>query len=248
MKKIGILIFSVFLLTGCVKQVDLTEEQTNQVVNYAAHATLQYDRKFNEKLIDNESDASVEKNETPTTETATSETATSETPTLENQPAEDAMPQTSETGEQQPSQQDVTMYDIATLLKLDGFKVTYEGFEYSGEYTDSTVENGYTVKSLDGNQFVVLKFNVENTTDEAKMCDTLSLSPKFRVFLNEESGGESFASVMNNDLSILNNEVGAHQSIEAVLLAEVDQKYVDNVTSISLDIITNGEKNTVPLQ
>lgn len=268
MRKIGILMITVFLLTGCAQQVDLTEQQRDAVVNYAAYVTLQHDKDYEKRLIQSETpenpeDSTAVQGQDQIQQAGTADAATQDG-VVQDTTVQDGAAQgiasdgeTQDTAAQdtaaqdtatQETTQEATVQDIATILKLDGFLVTYEGFEYSNEYTDSSVENGYTMKSLDGSEFVVMKFKVENTTDETKLCDVLSSSPQFSISVNGATKVESFASVMNNDLAVLHNEIGAHESMEAVLLVEVSKEYENNVTSLALDISVNGQNSTILLQ
>ncbi|MFA9378215.1 MAG: hypothetical protein ACERKZ_15950 [Lachnotalea sp.] len=245
MKKMGILILAVMLLTGCVQQMDLTEQESDTIADYAANIALQHDKNYDEKLIAVNSEAT----DVSTTDAGEQD---SQQPTDNNiKGVVDTTPL--DTGIQDPNAQnqateEPAVLDIATVLKLDGFVVTYEGFEYATEYPDTTVENGYIAKSLDNSEFVVMKFNAENTTDEAKLCDVLSLSPKINVSINGEEAIKSYESLIDNDLSILCNEIGAHESMEVVLIAEVGQEYDNNISNISLDLVVNGVTSTIVLQ
>lgn len=245
MKKIGILMMAVFVLTGCVQQTNLTEQQSDTIANYAAYVALQHDKNYEKKLIETASEVA-QGNES---------TANAGEQNL-NQASENGGALPTDTTALNMNVQDGTTQDeavqevptIASILKLDGFNVTYTGLEYDKQYQDTTVANGYTAKSLDNSEFVVMKFTIENTTDETKLCDVLSLSPKFNVSVNGEEAIRSYASLLNNDLTTLCNEIGAHETMEVVLLVEVGQEYENNVSGVSLDIIVNGVTSTIVLQ
>lgn len=252
MRKIGILMITVLILTGCVQQIELTEQESDTIANYAAYVTLQHDKNYSKRLIETASESVEPVNENTKTENPEEVQETGEASVL----TEDATTKdpTSPEGSIDTTTQDTTaqeepvVLDIATVLKLDGFTVTYEGFEYDKQYQDTTVANGYTANSLDNNVFVVMKFNIENTTEETKLCDVLSLSPKINVSVNGEEAIKSYASLLNNDLTTLCNEIGAHESMEAILLVEVGQEYENNVSSISLNIMINGVTSSIALQ
>ncbi len=261
MRKIGILMMAVLLLTGCVQPVELTEQESNTIANYAAYVTLQHDKNYSKKLIETESESVEQVDETGNAleqgveqesgdgSTLTQDTATQNPNMQETTSTEDTQTTIQDTATQDATaQEEPAVLDVATVLKLDGFTVTYQGFEYDKQYQDTTVSTGYTANSLDNNEFIVMKFNIENTTDETKLCDVLSLSPKINISVNGEEAIRSYASLLNNDLTTLCNEIAAHESMEAVLLVEVGQEYEDNVSSISLDIVVNGVVSTIALQ
>lgn len=238
MRKIGILIMTVLILTGCVQQIDLTEQESDTIANYAAYVTLQHDKNYNKRLIETASELVEPNDENTKTQEQGEGQETGDASVL----TEDAITQDT------TPQEDPAVLDIGSVLKLDGFTVTYEGFEYNKQYTDTTVSTGYTANSIDNNEFVIMKFNIENTTDETKICDVLSLSPKINVSVNGEEAIKSYASLLNNDITTLFNEIGAHESMQAILLVEVGQEYENNVSSISLNIMINGAASTIALQ
>lgn len=241
MKKIGILVMAVLLLTGCVQQLELTAQESDTIANYAAYVTLQHDKDYDKRLIETATET-VTENITESGEQVTPQQTENNANILPEDPnIQDAS--TQETALEEPAS-----LDIATVLKLDGFNVSYEGFEYAKQYQDTTQPNGYTANSLENSQFVVMKFNIENTTDEVKLCDVLSISPRLKVSVNGEEAINSYASLLNNDITTLCNEIEAHESMEAVLLVEVGQEYENNVSSLSLDLVINGVISTIVLQ
>lgn len=241
MKKIGILVMAVLLLTGCVQQLELTAQESDTIANYAAYVTLQHDKDYDKRLIETATET-VTDNITESGEQVTPQQTDNNANILPEDPnIQDAS--TQETALEEPAS-----LDIATVLKLDGFNVSYEGFEYAKQYQDTTQPNGYTANSLENSQFVVMKFNIENTTDEVKLCDVLSISPRLKVSVNGEEAINSYASLLNNDITTLCNEIEAHESMEAVLLVEVGQEYENNVSSLSLDLVINGVISTIVLQ
>lgn len=255
MKKIGILMVATFLLTGCgVQAVDLTAQEQNIIANYAAHVVLQHDKNYNWTLEEpvEETEGQTDGNATQSKETSLGQTVSTGDVSTQDAATLDANSQgaatTDATAQVNVLPEVPAATDIASLLKLDGFAITYDGFLYDKQYKDTSAEDGATVNSLENKQLMILKFSIENTTDETKLCDILSLSPQISVSINGGEAIPSYESLINYDITTLSNEIDAHQSIDALLLVEVGKEVENNITSLSLDITVDGATTNVPLQ
>lgn len=243
MKKFGVLIIAVFILTGCTKQINLTSQESETIANYAAYVTLQYDKKYDKKL--ESTDLNAIQNPDDLALATSSSTVSSDPQNIEGTSEETL---TQEITPQDTVSEEVQTMDIASMLNLEGFQITYEGVEYTKQYQDEEQTNGYVANSLDNNEFLVLKFKVENMTDETKVCDVLSVSPRLKVSINGEDAINTYGSLLNNDMSTLFDEIDAHAAKDVVLLVEVPQEYDNNVSTISLEIGINGQNSSIELQ
>gem|GEM_PF-4668362 len=239
MKKISIILMVVIVLTGCVQQTNLTQQESDAIAAYAANITLKYDKNYIKKLVNTEGEAV-----TPGEEVVLQEDLSNTGSEAVTKEDVDQQATTQENQEEQPVVQEES---ISSLLQLEGFQITYDGFLYSQQLEDINVENSYTANSLDNNEFLIMNFKVENTTDETKICDVLSMSPKLKVSINGNEPIDSFASLLSNDLSTLYNEIEAHTSKDVVLLVEIPQEFDKNISSISLTIIAAGKTSTIEL-
>lgn len=239
MKKISIILMAVIVLTGCVQQTNLTQQESEAIAAYAANITLMYDKNYQKKLV-NTDDELVKPEEV--------DTVKEESNDLDNDmKSNEDVNQQATTQDNQDEQVKNQEESISNLLQLDGFKITYEGFLYSQHLNDINTENSYAANSLDNNEFLIMNFKVENTTDETKICDVLSLSPRLKVSINGNEPIDSFASLLSNDLSILYEEMEAHASKDVVLLIEVPNDYDKDITSISLTVTAAGKTSTIEL-
>ncbi|MBA4687259.1 MAG: hypothetical protein H2184_08900 [Candidatus Galacturonibacter soehngenii] len=238
MKKICIILMAVIVLSGCVQQTNLTQQESEAIAAYAANITLKYDKNYKKKLVN--TDAELVKSE----EDAVQEKANDfDNDMMTNE----AINQEATTQETQDEQVKVQEESISQLLQLDGFQITYEGFLYSQHLEDISAGNSYTANSLDNNEFLIMNFRVENTTDETKICDVLSMSPSLKVSINGNEPINSFASLLSNDLSTLYEEMEAHASKNVVLLIEIPQDYGKDITSVSLTVTVAGKTSTIEL-
>lgn len=237
MKKISIILMAVIVLTGCVQQTNLTQQESEAIAAYAANITLKYDKNYNKKIV-NTDDELVKADEVGSVQ--------EESSSIDNEmvTTEDAKAITQEMQDEQAMVQDES---ISSLLKLDGFQITYEGSLFSNHLEDINVDNSYSANSLENNEFLIMNFKVENITDETKICDVLSISPRLKVTINGNEPIDSFASLLSNDLSTLYEEMEAHTSKDVVLLVEIPQDYDKDITSISLTITVAGKTSTIDL-
>lgn len=236
MKKIGIIMLSVLVLTGCVQQINLTEEESDTIASYAAYVTLQYDKNYGRKLVDTAEP-------TEEVDTKSKDVENTEGVLAVSTSVQDNQVQAAVVQEEPTEVEQVT--DLASVFGLDGFKIVYEDLVYAKKYKD--IDRGFVANSSNDNLFLILKFKVENVTDETKTCDIASKSPRFRVSVNGSAGIDTYSSIISNDLAALNSQIDANSSKDAVLLLEVPQEYENSISNLSLEAIMDGKASAVQL-
>jgi hypothetical protein len=78
-----------------------------------------------------------------------------------------------------------------------------------------------------------MHFNISNTEGLDRQCDIIDLHPTFRVKINGENHTVQ-QTILPDDLSKYDGTVPAYSSVEAVLIAEVQESVVSDIQSISL--------------
>lgn len=247
MKKIGMALIAAIFLTGCVQPIDLTQQESDIISEYAAFVTLKYDKKYDKKLveeskIESEEEEASDKDNVPEEEAAdTKETQNSED-TEDTSTDKDASDRINTEG----TNEGITDNNLAQLFAITDYSIEYTGLEYAQEYPQD--EEKYHIKAEEGKEYLILKFNVTNKTDKTILCDLLSISPKFELAINGTDKIKNYVTLLENDLSTLCNQVEAGASMEAVLIAEIDKELEGQVESVDLSVSLSGKTTDYKLQ
>lgn len=266
MKKIialcSITILSLFA-TGCTKNIDLTDEESKLIAEYAAELLIKYDRNldsayYNDEYSDRDPYGAV------TTE-ATTEAAT-ETDSLDNQVSEAEPQQATASDGQMPegvidsnisTTEDVAgivadadkNYDLATLMGEDNVTIKYDYYMVLDEYPSYTQDGVFiTVEAPAGYKLLVLKFKIENKTNEQQSLDLYSKDIDYRIIVNDSKSAKPMLTILIDDLYTYEATVEASMYNEAVLLFQISDSVVEDVEDLKLKAEYDGEDVVISLQ
>lgn len=248
MKKIGMALIAAIFLTGCVQPIDLTQQESDIISEYAAFVTLKYDKKYDKKLveeskIESEEEEVSDKDNAPEAEEAAD---TKEAQDSENSEDTSTDKDASDGINTEGTNEGITDNNLAQLFAITDYSIEYTGLEYVQEYPQD--EEKYHIKAEEGKEYLILKFNVTNKTDKTILCDLLSISPKFELTINGSDKIKNYVTLLENDLSTLCNQVEAGASMEAVLIAEIDKELEGQVESVDLSVSLSGKTTDYKLQ
>lgn len=242
MKKIGLALIAAILLTGCTSQIKLTTQESNEISEYAAYAVLKYDNNYQETLVssakikvENTEESSNESNEKSLPEEEENQTDAS-------QISEPVLLENEEEGS-------------ATLSGVLGFEdvsADYTGFEIVDSYPQETQkeeEPSYIEKATEDHSLLVLQFTLTNQTENTKVCDVLSTSPKFNVVLNDTEQYSALTTLVLNDLSTCYQELVSGESVEMVLIFEIPVATTEKeMEGITLNVDLNENTSNIVLK
>jgi hypothetical protein len=223
-KKLAVLATaSAVLLGGCGDApYELTESETNIIVNYAAHVAMKYDLNQKEGLqfvwLETEED----------TESFTEE------PETETQ--EDVTETESKTGTAGSSAADAAegSASLQELFGTDALSVEYAGASLITNYVESTY---YALNAEAGKQYLVLNITLTNNGDTDIEVDNLTPMPVFRVESAETGKISEELTVLSEDFSTYQGSIGAGETQNTVLLFLVPDTVTDeNEFSLSVSI------------
>lgn len=257
---ISVLVLS-FTLSACGSQIELSDENSELIAQYAAGILLKYDKNYTEGLSDIlslEDDSTELENTDITDELAQTEDIETTDETLQSLKTSQSnnteiLELARELENIDVSERDTDIQSAKSLnegLNIDGFDFTYTSHEFAEYYPNNgTYENmDYIVNPRDGNQLLVLKFNIKNTDSETKELDLLSLNPEFYAVLNNVTRSKAIKTVLLNDLSTLSVDIEPGNTLEAVLLYEVSLDFNNDISSINLEVNMNRVTTNVVLK
>lgn len=229
---------SALIATGCGNSIpEMTEEQQELVVEYAAGVVLKYDKNYEGKLV-----------ELTLEENAAEEVEASNTPENEE------VPETIESAEDDVMIIDNTenveevAYTIESLLQLDSVSITYIGYEISDCYPNENEGDDlyFIMNATDGNKLLVLKFLTENMSDLDTELNIAESNARFKIDVDGVTKN-ALTTMLLNDLAYYQGTLAAGESTELVLVCEVSDAQAEEISSLSLIVKSVDNTATISL-
>ncbi len=274
----SIVILSLFAV-GCTKTIELTDQESKLVAEYAAELLLKYDRNNDSKYytdeysdIDPYSTTEYVTTEAPTTEEVTAEVTTEEvvdpateaiadgengvtgddshgTDTdLESEGVVNSNVDTTEDVSGIVADADKT-YDLAAFMEEDNVHIRYDYYMVLDEYPSYDREGVFiTIEAPMGYKLLVLKFKIENKTNEDQQLDLYSKDVEYRIIVDDSKSAKQMLTILMDDLYTYEGTVAASMYNEAVLLFQVSDEIALNIQDLKLKATYNGQDVIISLQ
>lgn len=229
-----VLAVSVLSITGCADIKNLSEEQENEIAEYAAGVLLQNSDKYPYRLITKKEK---EVTETPTPMPATpTPTPTSAAAQASDAPQESQPEQTAAAPED--SKKEVSLDD---LYHLKGVSVLYTSYRLADKYGSSQI------RAEQGKKLLVAEFSLKNNSGAKKK---VKLIDRRKITYQLNVDGTTYSpqiSLLENQLDYLETVIAKGKSQKAVLVFQVD-KNATNASSIDLSIEEGNNKTSVKMK
>ncbi len=280
-----IVILSLFAV-GCTKTIELTDEESKLVAEYAAELLLKYDRNndskyYNDEYSDRDPYATTElTTEALSTEEVTAEGITTEDVTTEQ---EDVAVTTETSGSDVGADSDLDVgqgddqqlesegvidsnsnttedvsgivadagkdYDFAEFFDLDSISIRYDYYMVLDEYPSYDKDGVFiTIEAPQGYKLVVLKFKLENKTNEEQFVDLYSKDIDYRIIVDDSKSAKQMLTILMDDLYTYEGTVEGSMYNEAVLLFQVSDDIALNMQDVKLKAIYNDQDVIISLQ
>ena len=223
----AVLAVSVLSLTGCADIKNLSEEQENEIAEYAAGVLLQNSDKYPYRLIAKEEK---EVTETPTPMPATP-TPTSAAAQASDAPQESQPEQTAATPED--SKKEVSLDD---LYHLKGVSILYTSYRLADKYGSSQI------RAEQGKKLLVAEFSLKNNSGAKKK---VKLIDRRKITYQLNVDGTTYSPQIS--LDYLETVIAKGKSQKAVLVFQVD-KNATNASTIDLSIEEGNSKASVKMK
>ncbi|MDE6024333.1 MAG: hypothetical protein K2G45_02665 [Lachnospiraceae bacterium] len=252
-----ILILALFAV-GCEKTIDLTDEESKLIAEYAGQLLLKYDRNTKFKYDESQStlpslDVTVRDDEAATGTDAENNVTTEKQPTTEaenDNPNQDVVIQVGE--EQNVSgvvADENSSFDIASFLGEDKIAIGYQYYMLLDSYP-SYGQDGVSIEieAPKGYKLLVLKFSVENKTNENQDIDLYSKDVRYNIIVNDAKSAKQMLTLLMDDMYTYQKSIGGSVREEVVLLYQISDEVVEDITDLKLKISYNGNEKVMQLQ
>ena len=232
------LIMTGIWLTGCGNAIpEMTMEQQELVVEFAASELLKYDVNYQSKLTapEPEQQPEEEQGEQP------------KEPLIEEALPEETITDTDVTIVDNTGTVEAQKISIADFLDLTGVEISYAGYETVDTYPEGEAKEAYFFMSAtEGNKLLVLRFSALNVSGEELSIDLAKSQTRYKIILNGTEKN-ALTTMLLNDMAYYQGTLAANESIELVLLCEIQDDQTEFIDTLQLKIKSVDDSATISL-
>lgn len=252
----GLIACGIFVTTGCGQVIDLTDEENHLIAEYAAELLLKYDRNYDTRYNPDELEDTTETmTETDATTEATTEvvTTTEAATTKQDAPADgqttQAQPVTDEAVKEDIGATVDSDFDIAAFVGESRISVRYAYYMVVDSYPSYDQDGMYIeVQAPEGYKLLVLKFEVENKTNEEQAVDLYNKDVNYNIVVDNSRTTKQMLTILADDLYTYDKTIQASSREEAVLLYTVSDSVANKWTDLKLQIKYGGTSAVLQLE
>lgn len=220
------------MLSGCgaMAMPALTEEQEDQIVQYAADAVMRHVYTRNMRLAD--LSLYEEKEETEKAD-ETKEPAGIMDPVADT-PVTDRSEETASKG-------------FADVLLPEGCSMEYTGYEITDSYP-RTEDVAFVIDASVGKKLLILSFTIANNGTESTYVDVNGRKPSCVLQINDTDKCFIQVTLLTDDLTTYSGSLDAGQEVPLVMIAEIPEEAADGIETLKLSVTAEGSSATAVLQ
>lgn len=252
----GLIACGIFVTTGCGQVIDLTDEENHLIAEYAAELLLKYDRNYDTRYNPDELEDTTE---TMTETDATTEATTEVVSTTEAATTEQDAPADGQTTQAQPVTDEAVKedigatvdsdFDIAAFVGESRISVRYAYYMVVDSYPSYDQDGMYIeVQAPEGYKLLVLKFEVENKTNEGQAVDLYNKDVNYNIVVDNSRTTKQMLTILADDLYTYDKTIQASSREEAVLLYTVSDSVANKWTDLKLQIKYGGTSAVLQLE
>ena len=252
----GLIACGIFVTTGCGQVIDLTDEENHLIAEYAAELLLKYDRNYDTRYNPDELEDTTE---TMTETDATTEATTEVVTTTEAATTEQDAPADGQTTQAQPVTDEAVKedigatvdsdFDIAAFVGESRISVRYAYYMVVDSYPSYDQDGMYIeVQAPEGYKLLVLKFEVENKTNEDQAVDLYNKDVNYNIVVDNSRTTKQMLTILADDLYTYDKTIQASSREEAVILYTVSDSVANKWTDLKLQIKYGGTSAVLQLE
>lgn len=243
---VTLFVLLIMMLGGCYSAIpEMTEQEEDRVTQYMAELILEYDTNYQSSYLKADEKAQALAKEEALRKKAEEIRKEEEKIRQEKEEANtpDDIEISSETGNVEG--------DIASLneyLGFDSLQIDYAGSTLCMRYPESEDVVSFAMTPSDGNEFIVLKFKINNTSDSEVFADTLDNGNYFVLRINESVQKRALTTLLEKDLSIYSNSLQSGMQDEVVLVFEKPLDLEPNSLVLEVRSLSRDIYKKIPLE
>ena len=136
-------------------------------------------------------------------------------------------------------------YDNPQEIEPDLF-LSYEGYSVSSSYPESS--KSYVVSADKGKKLLVLRFDLYNASGSEMQVNMIPHKLQYQVILNGKNIGYSSVTFLTNDLASYKGTIDSKAHEGTVVVIQIDESASTNIETLGLIVTENGNSQTVNLK
>lgn len=242
MKSFLICLLCCVVLTGCKDVIDLTEEQSTLIAEYAAGLLLKYDQNYEDRIVEGKREAGTMEEPAATEDTITEE----ETEEVKEE-EKTKVDQKASAESEEPVVG--TENDIAKIAGIEGVSITYKDYQVMDQYPATDNETEYVHLEADsGYKLLVVRFKITNTTEDIVDVSLLERAVEYKAVCNGDKAASPMLTILMDDLGTLETSVKPDEEQEAVLVFQISEGMKDALDTIELFVNYNDVRNVIKIK
>lgn len=228
MRRWKLFMAAIFLLTlnGCVKEYNITEEQSNEVAEYMSALILDNDDDYDQSL-------------TPMTEIAEE---SSEDEIITGTPVPSVTPDgVSNLNNDKEDAKDQIEYTLSEVIGAKDLDIQYKGYKLAETYPEEVDKTYFSIDAREGYQLLVAKFSVKNNSDSEERLNLSKSDIQFMLDVNDGNAYKPQFTLLENDLQYVDITIKSGKTKEVLLVYEIK---TDEISNISL-VASKDEKSNI---
>lgn len=224
-------------MSGCGDAIpEMTESQQQAVTDYAVDLVLKYDKNYQSRLV---ALTPEELMETPA-------------PVVTPSPAPDQKDEMNGAEKLPETMVGEVIENTLTAEEVLGWsdicELQYEDFQVVDSYETNSAEQGFvSVEASAGNKLVVARFSLNNVSGVEQHINMLAFDAGFGLKVDSEKVKKCQITLLENDLSTYFGDIPVGGSVEVVLVAEMAEDLVKDVSSLDLNVENEEKIATIKL-
>jgi hypothetical protein len=266
------------VMAGCGEKFpELTEDEYNHTVEYAAGLLMKYSNNGQERLVvvdAKEVEKQRKKEAQAAAEQASQEASVKpepvsqpiqpepepepepETENLTTDPENQTAQEPEKEPEQEPEQETQTASNVdpnaIVLSSEQSQEIVSDIFlSYQGYMVSSTYpesSKSYVVNADKGKKLLVLRFDLYNGSNGSKDVNMIPLNLSFKIILNGQDIGYSSVTFLPNDLTSYKGTIDSRAHESVVVLTQISEKDSKNIDTLGMTVSYQGKTQNVVLQ
>ncbi len=233
LQKLAVILLAMTTLTGCVKEYEYTQEQSDAVAEYAAGLLLKSDDSYKEGLMTlNQVVENKPESAAPT--------PVPESPAKGEKSAGDTV-SSSEEGDKPQKQ-----YSLTEVIAEKGFSLEFTDYVFVESYPEDPSETYFSITPRKGNQLIVLSFLLTNELKKDNHLNLTQADIKYQLHINSKAVYEPPFALLENNLKLIDIKLEKKEAKPVVLIFEVEKNV--KITDLSLKVSREDRSMTVDIK
>ncbi|MCR5755043.1 MAG: hypothetical protein K6G30_09575 [Acetatifactor sp.] len=236
-------IMAMLFLSACGGDYpEMSPDEEEVIGEYAARILLKYDANNRSRLVSRvEVEEKEEKDrqrrqmieEVKRMESEATEKNTSESKTSDAQ------------SEQAPEEQ-LPLEEVLGLPQ--GVTVVYQGYEMFDSYPGGETADFFSLDATEGKRLLVCRFTIMNLSGAEQYIDFLNQNVTSRITINDDYSRNALVTMLEDDLLTYAANVGDGETVNTVVVFEIDENQTYNMGRILLALKKESNKYTIQVQ